>query len=162
MSIYIKPLSFELFKDYFVSVDGNIIDIVNNKAIYQRTSRQGYKYIVINKTIYSVHRIVAFCHIINPKNYNIVNHINGTKSDNRAENLEWCTSSQNNTHAYKTGLKKPKNQKEENNSNARLTINDVNYIRKSLKEKTKTGKQLSEEFGVHKVHIYRINTSARW
>lgn len=54
-----------------------------------------------------VHRLVAQAFIGNPHKLPQVNHINGDRTDNSASNLEWCTASENQKHAIRTGLKDP-------------------------------------------------------
>ena len=54
-----------------------------------------------------VHRLVCMAFHPNSENKKFVNHKDGNKTNNHIDNLEWCTKSENEIHAYKTGLKNP-------------------------------------------------------
>lgn len=71
----------------------------------------GYKRIILSKCAklktYSVYRLVMMAFKENPTNLPQINHIDGIKINNRIDNLEWCTQSHNQQHAYYTGLNVP-------------------------------------------------------
>ena len=69
-------------------------------------NNSGYQMVNVSRPPQYVHRLVAETWIPNPNHHEQVNHINGDKTDNRVENLEWVTHSENMRHAYRTGLKK--------------------------------------------------------
>ena len=87
--------------EYSVTEDGKVF---NYNRQLRGWKQNGYTAVNINgKQIY-VHRLVAQKYIPNPHNKKCVNHINGIKTDNRVENLEWVTIAENNKHAKQTGL----------------------------------------------------------
>lgn len=109
MVLNIKQLKFN--PKYFICDKGFVISIAKGlKILYPRIDKEGYircyiRDIASNKRKdYKLHRLVAEYFIDNPNDYKIVNHIDGDKTNNKVENLEWCTQSENVSHGYKTGL----------------------------------------------------------
>lgn len=100
---------------YEVSDHGNVRSLNyhltgETKKLKQVKERKGYLMVGLYRKQKlkweKVHRLVAKAFIPNPEGKPQVNHINGDKTDNRAENLEWATASENQRHAYKMDLKR--------------------------------------------------------
>jgi hypothetical protein len=89
--------------NYIVYKDGKVWSKFYNRFLKPQNCKGYHSYKMGNKMI-KVHRLIAESFISNPKNKPQVNHINGIKIDNRAENLEWSTASENTKHAWETGL----------------------------------------------------------
>lgn len=88
--------------NYIVYSDGTIYSVRSKKFLKACVASAGYKLVVLNGKSCYVHRIVAEAFIPNPNNLPQVNHINGDKTDNRVENLEWVTIRGNSNHYYKS------------------------------------------------------------
>lgn len=93
---------------YLISNLGRIYSIPYKRIMKTRIDKYGYENVSLKKIKscpMTVHRIIAKHFIPNPENKPQVNHINGIKTDNRIENLEWCTVQENITHSVQNGLK---------------------------------------------------------
>ena len=118
----------EIFKDiegyegfYQVSNEGRVrslervvehsysgIRTIKERILKPGKNRDGYLHVNLCKDgslkMHRIHRLVAEAFTPNPENKKTINHVNGIKADNRLENIEWCTNSENQLHAYRTGL----------------------------------------------------------
>lgn len=147
---------------YEVSNIGDVRSLKFNKItiLKPNLTNKGYLHISlsdnkIKKTV-TVHRLVAEIFIPNPENKKCVNHINGIKTDNRVENLEWCTQKENVKHSFDLGLSLGK--KGELHSCSKLTEKDVLNVRISKLKQNK----LAEKYLVSQNLISKIKTRKLW
>jgi hypothetical protein len=97
--------------NYSISVDGTLVNMSNGKLKKWTKDTNGYMRCTIwingKSSTISQHRILAEYFIENLEKKQQVNHKNGIKHDNRIENLEWVTQSENALHSFTNGLQKP-------------------------------------------------------
>ena len=107
---------------------------------------------------HSVHRLVGMAFVPGYAENLSINHINGIKTDNRPENLEWVSLSKNTLHAWETGLMDICGDK---SPNAKLTSKRVAYIRKLLNQGV-SAHTLAIVAGVSNSLIDLIRDGKRW
>ena len=126
--------------------------------------KKGYSQIRLSKenikTTKKIHRLVAIAFLPNPDNKPQVNHKDGIKTNNYPSNLEWCTNSENQIHAYKKGLNK--HTENHNIANAKkgllkrkLSAEDVINLRK-MRENGLTYKKIGEHFNISGKFVEQI------
>lgn len=174
-NLHILPtdLNKEVWKDvkgyegiYKVSNFGRVKSLGNEFSRKERLLKpslqsKGYLTVVLQKNgirnMVLVHRLVAEYFVSNPLNKPQVNHINGVKTDNNIENLEWVSHRENLDHAIKNNL----TLKGEENRNSKLKDVDVVKIH-FLLQKGITTKELSESYNVSYSTIDGIRTNRYW
>lgn len=151
---------------YLIDDDGNIFNEHIQRYAKQRY-RAGTKYHIINlkqkdgtSKGYRVHRLVAMA-FLEKKNEkeSEVNHIDGNKENNNASNLEWCTPSENQRHAFKTGLNAPR--KGEKSNFSKLTSQDIKTIFQ-MRENGSTQKEIAKAVGCTSSNISYILRGKTW
>jgi len=127
---------------YFgVTPDGRVKNMISERWLSICDNGNGYKQVFVcvrNKHYMRyVHRLVAECYLPNPNNLPEVNHKDGNKANNNVDNLEWCTRSENQQHAIRTGLKPPNSDKQRKASSI-TGKRTIQYAQEGWKQWAKT------------------------
>jgi hypothetical protein len=167
------PNPFDEKERHLVSSIGRIKNKKTNKILkqslttYKRKNKNGtvkllaqYYQIKLNKINYAVHRLVLTAFKGPPPKPDMqCSHINGNPLDNRIENLEWSTASDNNKMKKIHGT--IPYQKGEKNAFAKLKDSDVLYIKYLLYKNLKL-KEIAEKFNIHFSTVSLIKLNKKW
>ncbi len=146
---------------YTINEDGTVVNTKSNRTISGSITSNGYKRVTFFGERILLHRLIATKYIKYVGDREYVNHKNGNKLDNRVENLEWCTMSENVKHAFDTGLKNASinPMHGENNGNAILTDK---LVIEMLKHQDLSFKEIAEKYNVSKGTIKHIFRGRTW
>lgn len=152
----------KIVEDHYAAFPSGNIYNLHGHMMEGAIGRDGYKHAIINRKNHDLHRIIAETFIPNNDSLEQVNHINGIKTDNRVDNLEWCTRSDNLKHAFANGLERP--MCGENNPIHKLTKDEVHYIRQVYKKNDREYgfAALARKFGVDRTTVSDAAQNISW
>ena len=154
---------------YAITDNGQIWSYKRNKYLSLWNTEKGYKQVGLrdsnneqNRDVLSVHRLVAQTYINNPENKTEVNHINSQRDDNRVENLEWATRSENNQHAWDFGNKVFNlTDNHISNRNRKITTDEESEMCEAYDTGLFSQNELGKCFGISQSRVCRITRGIR-
>jgi hypothetical protein len=156
------------FPEYFIRQDGLVWSTKSDKFLIPYISNKGYNLVTLGAKKKTVHRLLAETFLPNPENKATVNHRNGDRLDNRVENLEWASYSENNYHAWDMDRSRrsaitSEQTKGSGNPHAKLSEKDILAIRSEyVPNMPGYRKRLAEKYGVHPNTIKNICLGRCW
>jgi NUMOD4 motif/HNH endonuclease len=141
---------------------------LKGQILKPHTNSSGYYQINLNRksirTTFAIHQLVAQAFLDNHLSKPLVNHINGIKTDNNVNNLEWATYSENLEHAYKNRLRRAVkiNEVASKNYKRKLTEQQVREIKLLIAAKSLTLKQIANQYDVGRSTIGFIKSGRNW
>lgn len=154
------------FPRYFAGTDGKIYSNTRNNMRPMSPYMDRYGYLALKPRIngkmktQGVHRLLALAFIPNPENKPQVNHKNGIKTDNRIENLEWATESENVKHAFDHGLVSARRGEDSNFSS--ITEEIAHEVCKLLEDRKLKDWEIMERLGVTRSVVSHMKGGSRW
>ena len=145
------------------AIDGKVHHRKGRFLKPRRTDRN-YLNVVLSKTksyqpSIRIHRLVALAFIGPPPDPKMeINHKNGVRDDNRVENIEWVTKSENVKHAFRIGLRCWKG---ENHPTSKLTENQVLEIKRLIRDGL-GNTEIAKRYNVKHYTISKIRTGDNW
>jgi hypothetical protein len=142
--------------NYEVSNYGKVRNLRTNYILKPMVTKKGYHRVDLGYKTYSIHRLVAQAFIENPNNKPQVNHIDCDKSNNRVDNLEWCTNGENQIHAI--------------NNNLKTIYNGVNVVNHKINDSIainifnsdKPQRVIAKEFNISQRLVLNIKKKRAW
>lgn len=155
---------------YFAASNGQIWSCKTRSYLSQNKDKRGYLRVALRKDgierTEKVHRLVLSAFVPQPKGKDQVNHIDGIKTNNNLDNLEWVTGKENMRHSFDLGLEKGR--KGEEHNMAKLSNEDVLTIRKLYAggitdfNNKYSQRELAKMYGVKQSTIWGILHRKNW
>jgi len=146
------------FEGYSASSFGRVSGI-HGKILTGRPDSNGYERVNVRLVDHRLHRLICAGFLPNENPSLCVNHKDGNKANNRPENLEWVTPSENQKHAYRTGLRK--RMQGVGHPLSKVNAIDVAFIREYPESKGYQSK-LMEMFDLSQSQVSAIRLGRSW
>ena len=153
-----------------ISTHGRLKNCLTQHIYKQSILNSGYCSVRVtlgsrnNKVNIIIHKAVAYTFLNNHNCLPEVNHKDGNKQNNHVDNLEWCTSHDNQQHKYNTKLIDKRKISGEKNHNSKLTWEDIEYIRENYVPYSREfgARAMAKKFNIHRTQMLSIINNKAW